>query len=109
MAERNTVKRGMTAHAERNLPQTVRSWGDGDLDLVQSPDVHNSLQSQPASASPTTFVLLLTEEILHHLSHHMYCNPRAPNLILVFVKWFLGLAPLTEILHHLAEEGGPCT
>ena len=51
--------------------------------------------------------LLLTEEILHHLSHHMYCNPRAPNLTLVLAKLFLGLALLTEILHHLAEEGGP--
>ena len=24
--------------------------------------------------------LLLTEEFLHHLRHHMYCNPRAPQL-----------------------------
>ena len=38
----------------------------------------------------------------------MHCNPRAPDLTLVLVKCFLGLAPLTEILHHLAEEGALC-
>ena len=52
--------------------------------------------------------ILLTEEILHHLRHHMYCNPRAPNLTFLLVKCFPGLAQFTEILHHLAKDGTSC-